>query len=86
MALTLRGDGAITGTLADYSNGLPAIPGMTVTPRSAGFIPAPFDSGTRPPFTVELRFAVAGPHATLHLKGHLVDRLRAEAGRADPLT
>jgi hypothetical protein len=41
--LTLRGDGAITGTLADYSNGLPSLPGMTVTPRPAGFVPAPFD-------------------------------------------
>jgi hypothetical protein len=41
--LSLRGDGAITGTLVDYSNGLPAIPGLTVTPRPAGFVPAPFD-------------------------------------------
>jgi hypothetical protein len=41
--LSLRGDGAVTGTLIDYSNGLPSLPGMTVTPRSASFVPAPFD-------------------------------------------
>ncbi|HEX5384469.1 MAG TPA: M28 family peptidase, partial [Propionibacteriaceae bacterium] len=41
--LSLRGDGAITGTLVDYSNGLPSLRGMTVRPRPAGFIPAPFD-------------------------------------------
>jgi hypothetical protein len=51
--LTLRGSGAMTGTLADYSNGLPSIPGMTVTPRPAGFIPAPFDF--RDPTTVHRR-------------------------------
>ena len=72
VVLTLRGDGAISGTLADYSNGLPAIPGMTVTPRPAGFIPAPFDFRTRPPFTVELKFAPA-------------DRPRGPR-RADPFT
>ena len=63
-----RGDGAITGTLVDYSNGLPSIPGRTVTPRPAGFIPPPSTSGTRPPFTVELKFAPAdrprGPRRT----------------------
>jgi hypothetical protein len=51
--LTLRGSGALSGTLADYSNELPAAPGMTVTPRPAGFIPAPFDF--RDPTTVHRR-------------------------------
>jgi hypothetical protein len=54
--LTLRGDGAITGTLADYSNGLPFLPGMTVTPRPPGFIPASFDF--RDPTTVHRRVEV----------------------------
>ncbi len=54
--LTLRGDGAITGTLVDYSNGLPSLPGMTVTPRPAGFVPAPFDF--RDPTAVHRRVQV----------------------------
>jgi hypothetical protein len=54
--LTLRGDGAITGTLVDYSNGLPSLPGMTVTPRPAGFVPAPFDF--RDPTAVHRRIQV----------------------------
>jgi Peptidase family M28 len=54
--LTLRGSGALTGTLADYSNGLPSVPGMTVSPRPAGFIPAPFDF--RDPTTVHRRVEV----------------------------
>jgi len=54
--LSLRGDGAITGTLVDYSNGLPSLPGMTVMPRPAGFIPAPFDF--RDPTTVHRRVEI----------------------------
>jgi hypothetical protein len=54
--LILRGSGAMTGTLADYSNGLPSIPGMTVAPRPAGFIPASFDF--RDPTTVHRRVEV----------------------------
>jgi hypothetical protein len=54
--LTLRGSGAMTGTLTDYSNGLPSLPGMAVTPRPAGFIPAPFDF--RDPTTVHRRVQV----------------------------
>jgi hypothetical protein len=54
--LTLRGTGAMTGTLADYSNGLPSLPGTTVTPRPADFIPAPFDF--RDPTTVHRRVEV----------------------------
>jgi hypothetical protein len=30
-------------TLVDYSNDLPKLPGMTVRPRPAGYVPAPFD-------------------------------------------
>ena len=33
----------ITGTLTDFSNGLPDLPGMSVTDRSAEYMPAPFD-------------------------------------------
>jgi hypothetical protein len=54
--LTLRGSGAMTGTLTDYSNGLPSLPGMAVTPRPASFIPAPFDF--RDPTTVHRRVQV----------------------------
>ena len=41
--LTIRGTGPITGTLVDYSNDLPELAGVTVRPRSAEYIPAPFD-------------------------------------------
>jgi hypothetical protein len=41
--LTIRGIGPITGTLVDYSNDLPKLPGMTVRPRPAEYVPAPFD-------------------------------------------
>ena len=41
--LTIRGTGPITGTLVDYSNDLPKLPGMTVRPRPAEYVPAPFD-------------------------------------------
>jgi hypothetical protein len=54
--LTLRGNGAITGTLVDYSNGLPSLPGLTVTRRPAGFIPAPFDF--RDPTAIHRRLEV----------------------------
>lgn len=33
MRLTIRGTGPISGTLVDYSNDLPKLPGMTVRPR-----------------------------------------------------
>ena len=41
--LTIRGTGPISGTLVDYSNDLPKLPGMTVRPRPAEYVPAPFD-------------------------------------------
>jgi hypothetical protein len=43
ISLSVRGTGAITGTLADFSNGLPRIDGMPVTERPAEYMPAPFD-------------------------------------------
>jgi Peptidase family M28 len=43
VSLTIRGTGPITGTLVDYSNDLPNLPGVTVRPRPAEYIPAPFD-------------------------------------------
>jgi hypothetical protein len=41
--LTVAGDGPLTGTLTDYSNGLPELPGLTVAPRPPEFMPAPYD-------------------------------------------
>jgi hypothetical protein len=49
VSLTIRGTGPITGTLVDYSNDLPNLNGVTVRPRPAEYIPAPFDSVTPPP-------------------------------------
>jgi hypothetical protein len=43
IALSLSSTEPITGTLTDYSNGLPDIAGTTVTERPAEFMPAPFD-------------------------------------------
>lgn len=43
ITLSLRSADPITGRLTDYSNGLPAIDGMTVTERPADFMPAPYD-------------------------------------------
>jgi Peptidase family M28 len=43
VSLTIRGTGPITGTLVDYSNDLPKLPGLTVRPRPVEYIPAPFD-------------------------------------------
>jgi hypothetical protein len=43
VSLTIHGTGPITGTLVDYSNDLPKLPGMTVRPRPAEYIPAPVD-------------------------------------------
>jgi hypothetical protein len=43
ITLSVRSTGPITGTLTDFSNGLPELSGMTVTERPSEFIPAPFD-------------------------------------------
>jgi len=43
VTISLRGNRPVTGTLADFSNGLPAVPGLSVTPRPAGYVAAPFD-------------------------------------------
>ena len=43
LTISLRSAEPVTGTLTDYSNGLPAIEGLTVSPRPAEFMPAPFD-------------------------------------------
>jgi len=43
VTLSVRGSGPITGTLTDFTNGLPAIPGMSIAGRPPQFMPAPFD-------------------------------------------
>jgi hypothetical protein len=43
VALSVRSSAAITGTLTDYSNGLPHLSRMSVTERPAAYMPAPFD-------------------------------------------
>jgi hypothetical protein len=43
ISISVRGSGLITGTFADFTNGLPEIAGMTVTERPAEYMPAPFD-------------------------------------------
>jgi hypothetical protein len=43
VTLTVKASGPLTGTVTDYSNGLPTIPGFTVNGRPAKYIPAPFD-------------------------------------------
>ncbi|MFI7493686.1 hypothetical protein ACH9D2_03045 [Kocuria sp. M4R2S49] len=43
ITVSTRGAGPITGTLTDYSNGLPPVPGMTIRPRPADHMPAPYD-------------------------------------------
>lgn len=43
MTITVRGTEPITGTLTDFSNCLPDLPGRSVTERPAGFMSAPFD-------------------------------------------
>ena len=43
VSLTVRSRDRITGVLADFSNGLPEIAGLTIRDRSSEFMPAPFD-------------------------------------------
>jgi hypothetical protein len=43
IALRVQGTGPIAVTLQDFSNGLPAVPGVTITPRPAQYMPAPYD-------------------------------------------
>jgi hypothetical protein len=43
VTLTVRASGPMTGMVTDYSNGLPTIPGFTVTDRPVKYMPAPFD-------------------------------------------
>jgi Peptidase family M28 len=43
VTLLVRSRAPITGTLTDYSSGLPHIPGTNVQQRSGAFLPAPFD-------------------------------------------
>lgn len=43
MTISVRSTAPITGTLTDYTNGLPTLKGMTVTVRPADVIAAPFD-------------------------------------------
>lgn len=43
LSVSVRSNAAITGTLTDFSNGLPEISGITVTDRPDEYMPAPFD-------------------------------------------
>jgi hypothetical protein len=43
VTITVRSTQAITGTLTDFSNGLPDLPGITVSERPTEYMPAPFD-------------------------------------------
>lgn len=43
ITLSVRGTDPITGTLTDFSNGLPDLPGEPVTERPPEVMPAPFD-------------------------------------------
>ncbi|GAA1750922.1 M28 family peptidase [Kocuria aegyptia] len=43
ITVSTRGAGPITGTLTDYSNGLPTVSGVTIRPRPADHMPAPYD-------------------------------------------
>ncbi len=43
MTITVSSTERITGTLTDFSNGLPDLPGMSVTDRPEEYMPAPFD-------------------------------------------
>ena len=56
ITISVRGTGVITGTVADYSNGLPEIPGITVTKRPAEYMPAPFDFRDPTAVTRTIRF------------------------------
>lgn len=56
LSLSVRGTAAITGTLTDFSNGLPEISGMTVTERPAEYMPAPFDFRDPTAVTTRVRF------------------------------
>ena len=43
VTITVSSTERITGTLTDFSNGLPDLPGMSVTDRPEEYMPAPFD-------------------------------------------
>ena len=43
LTMAVRSAEPVRGTLTDYSSGLPAIEGMSVSPRPSEFVPAPFD-------------------------------------------
>jgi hypothetical protein len=43
VTISVRSTATITGTLADFSNGLPNLPGTTISERPAEYMPAPFD-------------------------------------------
>jgi hypothetical protein len=43
ITVSTRSTGPITGTLTDYSNGLPSVPGVTIRPRPTDHMPAPYD-------------------------------------------
>lgn len=43
VTLAVQGAGPIGATVQDFSNGLPEVPGITVTPRPPEFMPAPYD-------------------------------------------
>jgi hypothetical protein len=43
LTLAVKVAGPIAVTLQDFSNGLPDVPGLTVTPRPPQYMPAPYD-------------------------------------------
>lgn len=55
LSVSVRSTGAITGTLTDFSNGLPEISGMTVRDRPNEYMPAPFDFRDPTAVTTQVR-------------------------------
>jgi hypothetical protein len=56
LSISVDSTADITGTVTDFSNGLPEISGMTVSDRPEGYMPAPFDFRDPTAVTTEVRF------------------------------
>jgi len=56
LSVSVASTPAITGTLTDFSNGLPEISGMTVTDRPDAYMPALFDFRDPTAVTTTIRF------------------------------
>jgi hypothetical protein len=59
VSLSVGGAGPIKGALADFSNGLPDGPGLSITPRPPEFMPAPYDFRDPTVVRTSLTFAFA---------------------------